>query len=153
MSAQASSWLVSVLGGLFIGAAALGFLRATGRIAGMSGLSADLVDLRPGVRRGDAVAFLAGLVAVGGLLARIWPRRFGAPPLATQIAGLRGWLLLVAAGFLVGFGARLAGGCTSGHGVCGVGRLSPRSIMATALFMLAGAATVFVVRHGPGGGL
>jgi uncharacterized membrane protein YedE/YeeE len=154
MSAAASSWsvsvLVSVLGGLFIGGAALGFLRATGRIAGMSGLSADLIDFRPGVKRGDALAFLAGLVIVGALLAKIWPSRFGAPPLVAQIAGVRGWLLLAVAGFLVGFGARLAGGCTSGHGVCGVGRLSPRSVVATALFMLAGAATVFVVRHGGG---
>ena len=153
MSASASSWWLSMVGGLFIGGAALGFLRATGRIAGVSGLSAELVDLRPGVKRGDALAFLAGLVVVGALLAQLWPSRFGAPPLLAEVAGLRGWLLLVVAGFLVGFGARLGGGCTSGHGVCGVGRLSPRSVVATVLFIIAGAATVFVVRHALGGGL
>lgn len=147
MSTSLSSWSLSLVGGLFIGGASLGFLRATGRIAGMSGLSAELVDVRPGVKRGDAVAFLAGMVVVGALLARIWPSRFGAPPVLAQIQGLRGWLLLVVAGLLMGFGARLGGGCTSGHGVCGVGRLSPRSLVATAIFVVVGSATVFFLHQ------
>jgi uncharacterized membrane protein YedE/YeeE len=128
----------SLAGGLLIGLAAAAFVLLSGRIAGISGIVGGL--LRPA--RGDIgwrVAFVAGLV--------------GAPLLYRLVATLpsvtieadTGTLLL--AGLLVGLGTRYGSGCTSGHGVCGLSRLSPRSMAATAAFMLAGFVTVFVVRH------
>lgn len=133
----------SLLGGALIGLAAIALLAANGRIAGVSGIVGGLVT----PARGDVawrVCFVAGLVA-GGICVRVLfvdPFR-GLD--ATPIAGL------ALAGFLVGFGASLGSGCTSGHGVCGVSRLSPRSIVATITFMATGALTVFVVRHLLGG--
>ena len=88
--------------------------------------------------------FLLGLIGGGAVLGRVWPAAFQG-----QLA--RSGLWFAAAGLLVGFGTRLGNGCTSGHGVCGVGRLSPRSLLATAVFILTGAITVFVVRHLLGG--
>ena len=128
----------SLAGGLTIGAAAAAFILLNGRIAGISGILGGL--LRPS--RGDVgwrIAFLLGLVAA--------PLAYGAVytlPVPTVDAGE---LTLVAAGLLVGVGTRYGAGCTSGHGVCGLSRRSPRSLAATAAFMLAGFATVFVVRH------
>ena len=145
-----SSWLLPLAGGLCIGASALGFLRVTGRIAGMSGFSAELVDVHRAGRRGDAVAFLLGLVVTGALLSWAWPERFGRAVPFVSLLSTRDGLTTALAGLLVGFGARLAGGCTSGHGVCGIGRLSPRSLVATVLFVLTGAATVYVTLHGRG---
>jgi uncharacterized membrane protein YedE/YeeE len=129
----------ALLGGVLIGTAAAALLLLNGRIAGVSGIVAGLLP----PRRSDAawrVLFVAGLLAGGTSL-----HLFVADPfhgLAPTPA-----LALIPAGLLVGFGAGLGSGCTSGHGVCGVSRLSPRSIIATAVFMLAGAAMVFVVRH------
>ncbi len=128
----------ALMGGLVIGAAAAAFILFNGRIAGISGILGGL--LRP--VRGDIgwrAAFLLGLVAaplVYGLVAAL--------PTVTVEADLP---TLVAAGLLVGLGTRYGAGCTSGHGVCGLSRRSPRSLVATAAFMLAGFATVFVVRH------
>jgi len=147
------SWLFSLAGGLVVGASALGVLAATGKVAGLSGFTADLIAPvdRPPARR-DAAVFLLGMVVAGAVLARRWPARFGVP--AAVPHGLRAWpsphqlALLVLSGLLVGLGARLAGGCTSGHGVCGVGRLSPRSIVATSLFVATGALTVALARLG-----
>ena len=128
----------SLAGGVLIGAAAAMFLLLNGRVAGISGILGGL--LRP--RAGDIgwrIAFIAGLVAAP-LLYQL------ATPLPTvQIDADTG--LLVAAGLLVGVGTRYGSGCTSGHGVCGLSRLSPRSLVATAAFMAAGFATVFIVRH------
>lgn len=131
--------LEPLLGGAVIGASAVAFLALAGRIAGVSGILAGLV--RP--RRADTAwraSFVAGLIAGGVLL-----RAFFADPFrgidATPAA------VIALAGVLVGFGASLGSGCTSGHGVCGVSRLSPRSIVATTTFMVAGGVTVFVVRH------
>jgi uncharacterized membrane protein YedE/YeeE len=90
--------------------------------------------------------FLAGLVGGGRLIGWVWPAAFGARRLGPGAVGL------LVAGFLVGFGTRLGNGCTSGHGVCGLGRLSPRSIVATGIFMAAGMATVWTTRHLLGGG-
>ena len=132
--------LVALAGGLLIGTAAALLLLLSGRIAGVSGMAASAVriaDSGPPWR--DAAAFVLGL-PLGALLVS----RFVRSP---EIVVTSSVPLLVAAGLLVGFGTRLGNGCTSGHGVCGVGRLSPRSLAATATFMAAGIATVSVMRH------
>ena len=128
----------ALFGGLLIGLAAAAFVLFNGRIAGISGILGGL--LRPA--RGDIAwraAFLLGLV--GAPLAY----RLAAPLPEVQIDA--GTLTLIAAGLLVGLGTRYGAGCTSGHGVCGLSRRSPRSLAATAAFMTAGFVTVFVVRH------
>ncbi len=128
----------SFAGGVLIGIATVLFLYLNGRIAGISGILGGLLS----PARGDIawrLAFLAGLVAAPLLYG--W---FAAVPLPQIDAG---YPALVAAGLLVGLGTRYGSGCTSGHGICGLSRLSPRSLAATGAFMLAGFATVFVVRH------
>lgn len=130
--------LASLAGGVVIGIAAALFILFNGRIAGISGVLGGL--LRP--VRGDVAwrtAFLAGLVGSPLLYALVTelPR----PRIDAGYAGL------VVAGLLVGIGTRYGSGCTSGHGVCGISRLSARSLAATAAFMLAGFVTVYVVRH------
>ncbi|HEX9102710.1 MAG TPA: YeeE/YedE family protein [Polyangia bacterium] len=130
--------IASLAGGVLIGTAAALLWIINGRIAGISGIVGEL--LTP--TRGDArwrLGFVAGLVGGGTLVRWIHPASFALPHGSTT--------LLVASGVLVGFGTRLANGCTSGHGVCGVSRLSPRSLAATGIFMAAGIATVYVVRH------
>jgi uncharacterized protein len=126
-------------GGLLIGASAALFLVLNGRIAGISGILGGLIHPARS-ETGWRLAFLAGLfvaplvhVAFGGTL-----------PAVTLNAPL--WLLIVA-GLIVGFGTRLGAGCTSGHGVCGIGRGSPRSLVATAAFMATAILTVFITRH------
>jgi uncharacterized protein len=128
----------ALAGGALIGLAAALLLWSNGRIAGISGIVAAL--LRP--TRGDIawrVAFVAGLLGAPALYASwaAWP----APRIDAATP------MLLAAGLLVGLGTRYGAGCTSGHGVCGLSRLSPRSAAATVAFMAAGFATVFVVRH------
>jgi len=128
----------ALAGGLLIGLAAASFILLSGRIAGISGILGGL--LRPA--RGDVawrLAFLGGLVVAPLIWALV-----AAPP-AMQIGA--GKANLVVAGLLVGLGTRYGSGCTSGHGVCGISRLSPRSLAATLAFMLAGFVTVFVLRH------
>jgi uncharacterized membrane protein YedE/YeeE len=128
----------ALAGGLLIGLAAAAFVLVNGRIAGISGILGGL--LRP--VRGDLawrIAFLAGLVAAPLTYALF------APLPAVRIDAGTG--TLAAAGLLVGLGTRYGSGCTSGHGVCGLARLSPRSLVATVSFMAAGFATVFVLRH------
>lgn len=129
----------SLSGGILIGAGAVILLLFNGRIAGISGIAGGL--LWP--RRGDIlwrVVFLGGLV-VG---AALYYRMFDSAPVAR--AEFPVWLLALA-GVLVGFGTSLGSGCTSGHGVCGLGRLSPRSAVATIIFLVTGIATAYVVRH------
>ena len=136
--------LFALVGGLVIGLAAALFLLLSGRIAGVSGLVARAVGLSDnGPTRVQALAFVVGLPAGAWLV--------GALVRTPQIVVPSSIPLLVAGGFLVGFGTRMGGGCTSGHGVCGISRLSPRSLVATAAFMVAGFATVGVVRHLVGG--
>jgi hypothetical protein len=128
----------SLVGGALIGLAATILVFFTGRIAGVSGILGGL--LRPST--GDVawrLAFIAGLV-VAPLVYLVFAAR---PPIAVEA----GYPTLVFAGLAVGIGTRYAGGCTSGHGVCGLSRLSPRSLVATLAFMGAGFATVLVVRH------
>jgi uncharacterized membrane protein YedE/YeeE len=132
----------AMLGGALLGVSACLLLFALGRIAGISGIVAGLLAPVEG-DRSWRVAFVLGLV--GGCLLVSWSG-FDARPIIAASAPE-----LVLAGLLVGIGTRLGNGCTSGHGICGLARLSPRSLAATATFMAAGAATVFVMRHGIGG--
>ncbi|MGF6275934.1 putative membrane protein YedE/YeeE [Massilia sp. UYP11] len=128
----------SLFGGLLIGLSAALFVLFNGRIAGISGVLGGL--LRP--LRGDIawrIAFLTGLIG-----APLVVGMFAILPEARIDAGAG---TLVVAGLLVGLGTRYGAGCTSGHGVCGLSRRSPRSLVATASFMLAGFVTVYVVRH------
>jgi uncharacterized membrane protein YedE/YeeE len=130
----------SFAGGLLIGVAVAAFVLIHGRVAGISGILGGL--LRPAGRDvGWRMAFMGGLLAAPVLYAL-----FNGLPVATIEAGFPA---IVLAGVLVGVGTRYGSGCTSGHGVCGVSRLSPRSLAATATFMAAGIVTVFVVRHLP----
>jgi len=134
--------LPALAGGISIGASAALLLLAMGRIAGITGIVGGALR----ARAGDVawrLWFLLGLVGAGVVMGRAWPAAF-----AGQLAR-PGWWFGVA-GALVGFGTRLGNGCTSGHGVCGIGRLSRRSLAATIVFMLAGVLTVFVVRHAKG---
>jgi len=125
--------LTGLLGGALIGLAAAVYLIATGRVAGVSGILAGALGER--AARGERIAFLAGLIGAGAIAAVI-AKPATATPYATPV--------LIAAGLLVGFGTRIGGGCTSGHGVCGVSRLSKASLIATVTFMLTGAATVTI---------
>lgn len=136
--------LSGLFGGALIGLAASALMLLTGRIAGISGIFGGLIA--PGANdRNWRLAFVAGLIAAP-LLAAL---ALDAPlPHPTMPASL---LLIAIAGALVGFGSRMGGGCTSGHGVCGMARLSARSIAATAIFMAAAIATVAVARHVIGG--
>lgn len=128
----------ALAGGALIGLAAALFVLFNGRVAGISGIVGGL--LRPA--RGDV---LWRLLFVAGLLASPWVYRLLAPWPAIEIAA--GDAALVVAGLLVGVGTRYAAGCTSGHGVCGLSQLSPRSLVATVAFMGAGFATVALLRH------
>src|SRR5438309_4183620 len=138
--------LPAVIGGVLIGLASVWLLVANGRIAGVSGilhgLFAGPAGNTPGGRAGDRLWrawFIAGLVVAGFA----W-HAFAGPASVRQGFGL-GWVAL--AGLLVGFRPRMSGGCASRHGVCGVGRLSLRSLVAVAIFMAAGMAAAFVMRH------
>jgi len=128
----------SLAGGIAIGVAAGLLAVLNGRIAGVSGILGGLIAPARGETSWRA-AFIAGLLVAPALYALAAP--FPAPTIDA------GYPLLVAAGLLVGVGTRYGSGCTSGHGVCGLARLSPRSLVATLAFMGAGFATVFVVRH------
>jgi uncharacterized protein len=128
----------AAIGGIIIGIAAAMFALVNGRIAGISGIVGGL--LRPAA--GDVawrLAFVAGLIAAPLLCAVVAKL----PPVVIEAS----YPTLILAGLLVGIGTRYGAGCTSGHGVCGISRLSPRSIVATLSFMAAGFATVFVARH------
>ena len=129
---------LSLIGGVLIGTASALFILGNGRIAGISGILGGL--LRPS--SGDVqwrLAFLAGLIVAPALVYLFIP--FTAPTIDADTG------TLLAAGLLVGLGTRYGGGCTSGHGVCGLSRLSPRSLIATLAFMGAGIGIVYVMRH------
>jgi uncharacterized membrane protein YedE/YeeE len=130
--------MTAVAGGLLIGLATALFVLLNGRIAGISGIVAGL--LRP--TRGDTgwrTAFIAGLVAA--------PILYAAVAVLPDIEIDAGWISVAVGGFIVGIGTRYGSGCTSGHGVCGVARLSARGLVATLVFMAGGIVTVFLVRH------
>lgn len=134
-----------VAGGALIGLAAGLYLLGNGRIAGISGLTAAATGLARGSPRGLAALFLGGLL--GGAWLTAWLVR---EPQVTSAAPLP---LLFVAGLLVGFGTRLGSGCTSGHGICGLARWSPRSLLATAVFMSVAVLTVTLLRRLLGGGI
>jgi len=129
----------SLVGGLLIGLSAAVVLVTQGRIAGVSGMCGAALNLAA-EGRGWRVAFLGGLLAVGVVLSPMYPALF-------SVAGVPSLGTVAVAGVIVGFGTRLGNGCTSGHGVCGISRMSPRSLAATATFMFTGAATVYIARH------
>lgn len=134
----------ALVGGALIGLAASLFLLSHGKIAGISGMYGGV--LRRGTSdRGLRLTFVLGLLVAGGALRVLWPAAFA----TTWSAALP---VVLAAGVLVGFGTQLGNGCTSGHGVCGISRLSVRSLVATMTFMASGFATVFVAHHVIGGG-
>jgi uncharacterized protein len=124
------------LGGMLIGVAAVLLLALNGRIAGISGILSGAITTRDRFERSWRLLFLVGLI-----MAPAFYRFFVGPPTVRIQAGLP---ILMAAGLLVGFGTRLGSGCTSGHGVCGIARLSPRSILATITFIVCGMLTVYL---------
>ncbi len=133
----------ALVGGALIGLAAVMLMMLTGRIAGISGILGGALNLAAG-DKAWRLAFVVGLVLapfVSGLV--------GFPMPVPQMPS--SFIVSVAAGLLVGFGARLGSGCTSGHGVCGIARFSTRSIAATVIFMATAAAVVALMRHGLGG--
>ncbi|MBR0792945.1 YeeE/YedE family protein [Bradyrhizobium manausense] len=132
--------IASLLGGLLIGLSAVLLMWATGRIAGISGIAARLFPPYEDRELSGRLAFVVGLIAAPVLVRLVT----GSMPEQTIAAGTP---ILVAAGLLTGFGAVWGSGCTSGHGVCGLSRLSVRSLVATVTFMATGIATVYVMRH------
>ena len=132
----------ALAGGALIGLAASLFALLNGRVAGISGLLGSLLQ-RGAEGRGEKTAFLLGLL----LAPLLWGVFAALPPIDFEADSLG----LIVAGLLVGIGTRYGSGCTSGHGVCGISRLSPRSLLATLCFMATGFATVFVLRHLLGG--
>jgi len=128
----------ALAGGALIGLASAWLILMNGRIAGISGILGGLLNNERG-SRGWQFAFILGLLAGPA----IWGLFHALPPIEIR-ASLP---MLIAAGLLVGIGTRYAAGCTSGHGVCGLSRLSPRSLAATLTFMFGGFATVYIVRH------
>jgi uncharacterized membrane protein YedE/YeeE len=133
--------IAPALGGLLIGGASVLLLIGLGRIAGISGITFGLMD-RPNWNLANLWrwGFVLGLLAAGW----IWTQWTGQPMQAERPTNVP---LLIAAGLLVGFGTSMGSGCTSGHGVCGLGRLSVRSLAAVATFMLTAAITVYLMRH------
>ncbi len=134
-----SDWIWGFSGGLIIGLAAAIYLLVNGRVMGASGIVGGLVDGSGRDSATERLAFLAGLVGVPAALALM----FGHGD--THL--IRSPLIVIAAGLLVGVGTRLANGCTSGHGVCGISRLSLRGIVATVFYILAGGLSVLLFRH------
>ena len=132
----------AAIGGTLIGLAVALLMLTTGRIAGISGIVDGLIGNADG--KGWRAAFVAGLI-LAPLLARLVGFTLPMPRMPAS------WVVIAGAGLLVGFGTRLGGGCTSGHGVCGMARLSPRSIVATLIFMGTAMVVVAIARHGPGG--
>lgn len=144
MAATEFTPIASAAGGALIGVSAVLLMLLSGRIAGVSGIVARLLPPYRGGGVLEAFAFVAGLVAAP----LVYTAATREPVVQTVSSNFP---LMIAAGLLVGFGAGLSGGCTSGHGVCGLSRLSPRSLAATLTFMATGFATVFILRHVIGG--
>jgi uncharacterized protein len=134
-----TEWIFGLLGGLMIGSAAAIFLLVNGRIMGASGIIGGLVDRSGWSTWAERAAFVAGLMLVPALMLPLFT------PVSTNITGNLG--AVVAAGLLVGIGTRLANGCTSGHGVCGISRMSLRGMVATVFYLLAGGISVVVFKH------
>jgi uncharacterized membrane protein YedE/YeeE len=129
----------AAIGGALIGLSATLLMLLTGRIAGISGIVAGGLNFAS-IDKGWRLAFVGGL-----LLAPVIASLFGYPMPSPQLPA--SWIVIIAAGLLVGLGTRLGGGCTSGHGICGIARLSTRSFVATAIFMLTAIVVVALTRH------
>jgi uncharacterized membrane protein YedE/YeeE len=140
MTITAFTPIASLAGGALIGLSAVMLMALTGRIAGVSGIAAGLLPPYADNEFAGRLAFVAGLVAAPVVVLVATGKL---PAQTIQASGA----ILVLAGFLVGFGTVWGSGCTSGHGVCGLSRLSMRSLVATMIFMATGIATVFVLRH------
>lgn len=134
-----SDWLMGLLGGLVIGAAASMFLLVNGRIMGASGILGGIVDGSGRSNMAERIAFCAGLFLIPLLAKPAFPQ------LETHVTS--NLVIVVAAGLLVGVGTRLANGCTSGHGVCGMSRFSLRGFAASIFYILGGGVTVLAFRH------
>lgn len=132
--------LASTIGGALIGVSAVMLILFNGRIAGISGILGRLFPPYDGAHPGGAAAFVIGLLAAPLVYAATAGAHF-----AQTVSGNVG--LMTIAGLLVGFGAAYGGGCTSGHGVCGLGRLSARSLAAVLVFMATGMLAAYVIRH------
>ena len=130
-------FLSAFLGGLLLGVSVVGYLYIHGRIAGISGLIGQVLNPKS-IFKTPALWFLLGLIII--------PFVYGLCIQPEIELNTSPWMMVIA-GLLVGFGTRLGSGCTSGHGICGISRLSRRSILATAVFMWAGFMTVYVIRH------
>lgn len=137
--------LASLLGGLLIGLGASALLLCNGKIAGISGIVGGLLSPAKNDTLWRAV-FVAGLLSGGALFQLFSPHAF-------TIGVTRSPGALILAGLLVGYGTRLGNGCTSGHGVCGISRVSPRSLIDTVTFIITGAITVYIINHLLGGTL
>jgi uncharacterized membrane protein YedE/YeeE len=137
---QFTPW-ASLSGGVILGIASALFILVNGRILGISGILGGLFAPKPG-DVGWRIAFVLGMLAAPAVMGMLAPAGLISAPRIEA-----GFLTVAIAGLLVGFGTRLGSGCTSGHGVCGLSRLSPRSLVATGTFMAAGFAIVFVMRH------
>ena len=135
-------WILGLVGGGLIGTAAAIFLLVNGKIMGASGIIGVLVDGSGRHDWVDRVALIAGLILVPAIAA------FAVGGSQTHLTG--NWAVIIIAGLLVGVGTRLANGCTSGHGVCGISRLSLRGIVATAFYIGAGGLTVVIFKHALG---
>ena len=129
-------FIYALLGGILIGLSATLLLALEGRVLGVSGILGGLLN-RTSSERPWRWSFLLGMLAAGFIIYRLWPQSIGTSPASPD--------LLIAAGLLVGFGTRLGGGCTSGHGVCGISRGSLRSVVATLIFMSSAFLTVYLV--------
>lgn len=132
------SWINAIWGGLIIGASAGALLLFEGRVLGVSGITGRISEFT----KGDTawrIIFVLGVILGGFVASNIWPENF------SNIISESHYLRLAVAGLLVGFGTKMGNGCTSGHGVCGIGRLSPRGIVATLTFMAFGVLTVFIL--------
>mgnify|MGYP002660872809 FL=1 len=132
-----SDYLISFLGGLLLGAAVVGYLYVHGRIAGISGLVAQILNSQT-IFKAPAIWFMSGLIIIPFIYGRF---------VQLEIELNASPLMMIITGLLVGFGTRLGSGCTSGHGICGISRMSKRSIVATMTFMFAGFVAVYIIRH------
>ncbi|HZX90712.1 MAG TPA: YeeE/YedE family protein [Rudaea sp.] len=137
-----SSWLISLFGGVLIGLSATGLLLFNGRIAGISGIVNGLTRRSSGADWAWRAAFIAGMALAGGVTMHLLHQAAVSPARLP---------VLLLAGVLVGFGTSLGGGCTSGHGVCGLGRFSRRSLVAVLTFMASAIVTVLLTHHVFGG--
>ena len=132
-------WIYGFLGGLLIGSAAVLYLLFNGKVMGVSGIVGGLVDRSGWGDWGERAAFIAGCIVLPALIVpRLWATE-------THITG--NYAVIIIAGLLVGLGTRLSNGCTSGHGVCGISRLSLRGIVATVFYILAGGMMLALARH------